>query len=51
MDTLIENNCKFLIFAHHYEVLDAIEDYVIRNKIDYIWIDGKVDANKWHAAV
>ncbi len=25
-ETLIENKCKFLIFAHHYEVLDAIEE-------------------------
>jgi len=28
VDTLLDNRCKFLIFAHHYKVLDAIEAYV-----------------------
>ena len=22
IDTLLENKCKFIVFAHHYEVLD-----------------------------
>ena len=25
-ETLIENRTKFIIFAHHFEMLDAIED-------------------------
>jgi len=25
-DTKIEAKCKFIIFAHHFEVLDAIEE-------------------------
>lgn len=25
-ETLLENKCKFIIFAHHYDVLDAIEE-------------------------
>jgi SWI/SNF-related matrix-associated actin-dependent regulator 1 of chromatin subfamily A len=39
---LIDNSCKFLIFAHHTIVLDAIEEQVQKCKIDYIRIDGKV---------
>ena len=43
---LIDNSCKFLIFAHHSEVLDAIEDVIIDDKIGYIRIDGKVAIDK-----
>ena len=43
---LIDNSCKFLIFAHHSEVLDAIEDEIIDDKIGYIRIDGKVAIDK-----
>ena len=41
-----DNSCKFLIFAHHSEVLDAIEDVIIDDKIGYIRIDGKVAIDK-----
>ena len=43
---LIDNSCKFLIFAHHTSVLDAIEQQVLKLKIDYIRIDGKVSLPK-----
>ena len=43
---LVDNSCKFLIFAHHAEVLDAIEDVIITDKIGYIRIDGKVPVEK-----
>ena len=43
---LVDNSCKFLIFAHHSEVLDAIEDVIIDDKIGYIRIDGKVAIDK-----
>ena len=43
---LVDNSCKFLIFAHHSEVLDAIEDEIIDDKIGYIRIDGKVAIDK-----
>ena len=39
---LIDNSCKFLIFAHHMEILDAIEQVVKEGKVQYIRIDGKV---------
>ena len=43
---LVDNSCKFLIFAHHTEVLDEIEDIIIKDKIGYIRIDGKVAVEK-----
>ena len=43
---LIDNKCKFLIFAHHMVMLDAIEDEVKKLKVDYIRIDGKVKLEK-----
>ena len=43
---LLDNKCKFLIFAHHKIMLDAIEEEVQKLKIDYIRIDGKVKLEK-----
>lgn len=44
---LIEADHKFLLFAHHQEMMDAIED-VIRNKckVSYIRIDGKTPSEQ-----
>ena len=43
---LVDNSCKFLIFAHHEEILDAIEEVISDDKVDYIRIDGKVPVEK-----
>ena len=43
---LVDNSCKFLIFAHHIEILDAIEEVIINDKISYIRIDGNVAVEK-----
>ena len=43
---LLDNKCKFLIFAHHKIMLDSIEEEVQKLKIDYIRIDGKVKLEK-----
>ena len=43
---LIDNSCKFLIFAHHMEVLDSIENEILKSKISYIRIDGTVKTEK-----
>ncbi|KAH9322232.1 hypothetical protein KI387_016871, partial [Taxus chinensis] len=40
MQTMIEGGCKFLIFAHHLSMLDAIEHYLIKKKVTFIRIDG-----------
>ena len=51
IDNLIENKCKFIVFAHHYEVLDAIEDSIVKKKIAYIRIDGRIETGKRYEAV
>jgi SWI/SNF-related matrix-associated actin-dependent regulator of chromatin subfamily A-like protein 1 len=48
---LLENNCKFLIFAHHRDVLNAIEEEVIKQKVKYVRIDGDVPTEKRHIHV
>jgi SWI/SNF-related matrix-associated actin-dependent regulator 1 of chromatin subfamily A len=42
METLIENNCKFIVFAHHLTVIGSLESYVKTKKVGYIRIDGSV---------
>ena len=51
LETLIENKMKFIVFAHHYEVMDAIEDSIVKKKISYIRIDGQIDSGKRYEAV
>ena len=43
---LINNSCKFLIFAHHTEVLNSIEETVKKTKTEYVRIDGQVTSEK-----
>ena len=43
---LINNSCKFLIFAHHTEVLNSIEETVKKTKTEYVRIDGQVSSEK-----
>lgn len=42
---------KFIVFAHHYEVMDAIEDSIVKKKISYIRVDGQIDSGKRYEAV
>ena len=46
IETLIDNGTKFIVFAHHYSVLDAMEELVLKKKAKYIRIDGKIDHQK-----
>ncbi|XP_052112639.1 uncharacterized protein LOC107485119 isoform X2 [Arachis duranensis] len=32
--------CKFLIFAHHQPMIDAIHECLLKKKVGCIWIDG-----------
>jgi SWI/SNF-related matrix-associated actin-dependent regulator 1 of chromatin subfamily A len=48
METLIENNCKFIVFAHHQTVMDSLESFVKTKKIGYVRIDGKVGIDVRH---
>jgi len=40
VENLVENKVKFIVFCHHYEVMDQIEDAIVKKKIPYIRIDG-----------
>ncbi len=51
METLIENNCKFIVFAHHQSVMDSIEEFVKKSKVGYVRIDGKVGIDQRHERV
>jgi SWI/SNF-related matrix-associated actin-dependent regulator of chromatin subfamily A-like protein 1 len=51
MGNLIENNCKFIVFAHHLSVMNGIEDYAKKEKLGYICIDGSVNADVRHERV
>ena len=51
METLVENKVKFIIFAHHYDVMNAIEDFVVKKKLNYIRIDGQVESTKRYESV
>jgi len=48
---LLVNKCKFLIFAHHLEVLDSIEEEVKKQEVKYIRIDGSLNQEKRHICV
>uniref|UniRef100_A0A0A9D1M8 Helicase C-terminal domain-containing protein n=1 Tax=Arundo donax TaxID=35708 RepID=A0A0A9D1M8_ARUDO len=41
LDTVLQADCKFLIFAHHVTMIDAIEQYLLKKKVKCIRIDGK----------
>jgi len=41
LGTVIEADCKFLIFAHHQPLIDAIEQYLVKKKVKCIRIDGQ----------
>jgi SNF2 family DNA or RNA helicase len=57
IDDLIESNTKFLVFAHHLSVLDALDEHLAprqankSEKFDYIRIDGQTKAETRHEYV
>lgn len=51
MRDLVGAQCKFLIFAHHQEMLDGIEDECIKLKVGYMRIDGSTDMAVRHSNV
>ncbi|KAL6841754.1 hypothetical protein ACP4OV_028266 [Aristida adscensionis] len=40
LGTMIEADCKFLVFAHHQVMIDAIQQYLLKKKVECIKIDG-----------
>lgn len=51
IETLLDNETKFIVFAHHYAVLDRLEDTMVKQKVNYIRIDGRIDIHKRYEAV
>lgn len=43
---LLEQDKKFLVFAHHQSMLDVLEQELISNKYEYIRIDGSTGSEK-----
>lgn len=43
---LIENDVKFIVFAHHQDVMDGIANVLRTNSVDYIRIDGRIPTVK-----
>eukprot|EP00922_Rhytidocystis_sp_ex-Travisia-forbesii_P017257 GHVS01025768.1.p1 GENE.GHVS01025768.1~~GHVS01025768.1.p1 ORF type:complete len:544 (+),score=45.01 GHVS01025768.1:1209-2840(+) len=43
---LIQAECKFLAFGHHREMLDALEEQAMKDKAQYIRIDGSTAQDK-----
>nr|XP_025609527.1 SWI/SNF-related matrix-associated actin-dependent regulator of chromatin subfamily A-like protein 1 isoform X4 [Arachis hypogaea] len=44
LGTVIEAGCKFLIFALHQPMIDAIHECLLKKKVGCIWIDGGTPA-------
>ncbi|KAI4338598.1 hypothetical protein MLD38_023636 [Melastoma candidum] len=40
LETVLEAGCKFLIFAHHQPMMDAIHEFILKKKVGCIRIDG-----------
>lgn len=48
---LIQSECKFIIFGHHVEMLDAIQEQVIKESVKFIRIDGMTTPDSRHKGV
>lgn len=45
INDLIEQDEKFIVFAHHQFVLDELENFVTKKKVEFIRIDGKTPSH------
>jgi SWI/SNF-related matrix-associated actin-dependent regulator of chromatin subfamily A-like protein 1 len=51
IETLADNGAKFLVFAHHMVMLDALQKFAEKQKIGFVRIDGKVKPETRHERV
>jgi SWI/SNF-related matrix-associated actin-dependent regulator of chromatin subfamily A-like protein 1 len=51
LEGVLENDTKFLVFAHHIDVLDAIENKISKEGVRSIRIDGQVNYDERHIRV
>ena len=48
---LLENDIKLIVFGHHQQTLDFIQEMLEKNKYGFMRIDGKVGAEQRHQNV
>lgn len=46
LDTMAENQCKFLLFAHHQSVINGLEELLRKKRIIYVRITGDTDISE-----
>lgn len=51
MESIVEKKIKCLVFAHHKEMLDALENFCVEKQIKYIRIDGTTQSTKRQSLV
>ena len=51
IENLIKSDTKFIVFAHHIKVMDAIEVFVKGEGVSYIRIDGSTDLKERHKLI
>jgi SWI/SNF-related matrix-associated actin-dependent regulator 1 of chromatin subfamily A len=51
IDTLLLSGIKFLIYAHHKSVMDSLDLFLSKKKVEFIRIDGSVPVEKRHQKV
>ncbi|XVF30252.1 hypothetical protein REPUB_Repub16aG0041100 [Reevesia pubescens] len=51
LGTVIEADCKFLIFAHHQPMIEAIHQFLLKKKVSCIRIDGTTPQSSRQALV
>ncbi|XWS57253.1 hypothetical protein CRYUN_Cryun09bG0158400 [Craigia yunnanensis] len=51
LGTVVEADCKFLIFAHHQPMIEAIHQFLLKKKVGCIRIDGTTPASSRQAFV
>ncbi|XP_039053756.1 SWI/SNF-related matrix-associated actin-dependent regulator of chromatin subfamily A-like protein 1 [Hibiscus syriacus] len=51
LGTIIEADCKFIIFAHHQPMIEAIHQFLLKKKVGCIRIDGTTPATARQALV
>ncbi|EFJ37359.1 hypothetical protein SELMODRAFT_76516 [Selaginella moellendorffii] len=40
LSTMLETNCKFLVFAHHHTMVNGIDEHLKKKNVEFIRIDG-----------
>ncbi|XP_020575777.1 SWI/SNF-related matrix-associated actin-dependent regulator of chromatin subfamily A-like protein 1 isoform X4 [Phalaenopsis equestris] len=51
LSTVIEADCKFLVFAHHLPMIEAMHQFFLKKKVGCIRIDGSTPATSRQALV